>query len=171
MNIDFDNNRITGVMVQYYTACKTELWFFANNISYNDEDDDIRIGRLLHKNSFENEKKEVQIDNCISIDYIKNDKKEVVIHEIKKSSKLLEPVRDQVLFYIWFLKKKGISSSAVITCPKERKKQKITLSKDEEVRIENILEDIKNIISLPRPPPPKKKLYCKKCSYFHLCWC
>lgn len=169
--VDFKEKRITGVMVQYYTACKTELWFFANNISYNEEDDNIQIGRLLHKNAFEREKKEVQIDNCISIDYVKNNKNEVVVHEIKKSSKLLNPVRDQVLYYIWYLKKKGIDSSAVITYPKERKTQKIILSKDEENRIEGIVDDIENIIKLPNPPTPIKKSYCKNCSYFTLCWC
>lgn len=171
MNIDLNNSRITGVMVQYYTACKTELWYFANNISYNDEDENIRIGRLIHKDSFENEKKEIQIDNCISIDYVKNEKNDVVIHEIKKSSKLMEPVKDQVLYYMWYLKNKGIKTRAIITFPKERKKQKIILSSDDEKRIENILIDIRNIISLSSPPPPKKKLYCKRCSYFNLCWC
>lgn len=167
----FKEKRITGVMVQYYTSCKTELWFFANNISYNEEDDNIRIGRLLHKNSFEREKKEVQIDNCISIDYVKNGKNEIVIHEIKKSSKLLNPVRDQVLYYIWYLKRKGINSSAVITYPKERKTQKIVLTKEEENRIEQIINDIGHIIKLSSPPTPVKKTYCKNCSYFTLCWC
>ena len=124
MNIDSNNSRVTGVMVQYYTACKTELWYFANNISYNDEDENIRIGRMIHKDSFENEKKEIQIDNCISIDYVKNEKNDVVIHEIKKSSKLIEPVKDQVLFYMWYLKNKGIQYSCHYYISQRKKKTK-----------------------------------------------
>ena len=36
--------RVTGVMVQYYVACKRELWFFANQINMNYDNDDISIG-------------------------------------------------------------------------------------------------------------------------------
>ena len=43
---------ITGVMVQYYIACKRELWFFANQINMNYNNDDISIGRHIHEKSF-----------------------------------------------------------------------------------------------------------------------
>ncbi|MEM7818400.1 MAG: Dna2/Cas4 domain-containing protein [Candidatus Aenigmatarchaeota archaeon] len=26
------------------------------------------------------------------------------------------------------------------------------------------------MVSLPKPPKPEKKKYCRKCSYFELCW-
>lgn len=171
-----DENRaknITGVMVQYYTACKTELWYFANHISYNDEDENIKIGRLIHEESFKQQKKKnIQIDNSISIDYIKTNSGEVVIHEIKKSSRLEAPVRSQVLYYLWYLKNKGIAASAMIIYPKERRrKQALYLSKTEEENIKNSLTEINQIIRLDKPPTPSKKPYCRRCSYFELCWC
>lgn len=61
-----DDKRITGVMVQYYVACKTELWYFANYVEYNEEDENIRKGRLIHEESFKKEKKNIGIDNTIS---------------------------------------------------------------------------------------------------------
>ncbi|MGH9953636.1 MAG: CRISPR-associated protein Cas4 [Nitrososphaeraceae archaeon] len=170
---DANDLRITGVMMQYYTACKTELWYFANHISYNDEDENIKIGRVIHEQSFNRQKKNISIDNTISIDYIKsNSANGIVVHEIKKSSKLVEPVRMQVLYYLWYLKKKGISnSSAIITYPKERRKEVIHISASDESTIENILSNIKQIVKEGTPPQPMKKPYCKKCSYYHLCWC
>jgi CRISPR-associated exonuclease Cas4 len=170
---DANDLRITGVMVQYYAACKTELWYFANHISYNDEDENIKIGKVIHEQSFSRQKKNISIDSTISIDYVKsNSKNGIVIHEIKKSSKLAEPVRMQVLYYLWYLRKKGISHiSAIITYPKERRKEELHISPSEENTIENILSDIKQIVKKSTPPQPIKKPYCKKCSYYQLCWC
>jgi CRISPR-associated exonuclease Cas4 len=78
----------------------------------------------------------------------------------------------QVLYYLWYLRKKGISnSSAIITYPKERRKEEIRISASEESTIENVLSDIKQIVKKNTPPQPTRKPYCKRCSYYHLCWC
>lgn len=164
------SKNITGVMVQYYTACKTELWYFANHIEYNDEDENINIGRLIHEKSFSNEKKNVTIDDSISIDYIRKGPAGIVVYEVKKSSKLEEPVRNQVLYYLWYLKQKGIKASAVITYPKERRRETLVLKDEEERNIQNILREIREIIREDVPPTPVKKPYCRRCSYFNICW-
>ena len=44
--------KITGVMVQYYVTCKRELWFFANGINLNYEDENILLGRLQQEKSY-----------------------------------------------------------------------------------------------------------------------
>ncbi|RLG00448.1 CRISPR-associated protein Cas4, partial [Thermococci archaeon] len=75
--------KITGVMVQYYIACKRELWFFANHINMNYDNVYIELGRLVHERSFLQEKKNISIDNTISFDFIKK-KGNIVIFEIKK---------------------------------------------------------------------------------------
>ena len=170
--VDTSDLRITGVMVQYYAACKTELWYFASHMSYNDEDENIKIGKVIHEQSFNKQKKNISIDDTISIDYVKSDNSNgIVIHEIKKSSKLTEPTRMQVLYYLWYLRKKGISnSSAIITYPKERRKEELYFSPSDENTMKNVLSDIKRIVKESTPPKPIKKPYCKKCSYFQLCW-
>nr|WP_052293480.1 Dna2/Cas4 domain-containing protein [Methanothermus fervidus] len=61
--------KVTGVMVQYYMVCKRKLWFFANQINMNYDNDDILIGRLLHEKSFSREKKCINFGE-ISIDFI-----------------------------------------------------------------------------------------------------
>ena len=157
-------------MVQYYTACKTELWYFANHIEYNDDDDNIRIGRLIHEKSFSKEKKNVGIDDSISIDYVRKRSGGIVVYEVKKSSKLEEPARNQVLYYLWYLKQKGVKASAVITYPKERRRETLVLTDEKERKIQSILEEIPEIVRKEVPPAPVKKRYCRRCSYFNICW-
>lgn len=55
--------KVTGVMVQYYVACKRELWFFANQINMNYDNEDIQMGRLLHEKTFSREKKSINFGN------------------------------------------------------------------------------------------------------------
>lgn len=161
--------KITGVMVQYYVACKRELWFFANHINMNYDNVYIELGRLVHEKSFSREKKNISIDNVISFDFIKK-KGNLVIFEIKKSSRLEEPVRWQLYYYLWYLKQKGIEAEGILTYPKERKREKVTLKKEIEERFPEILRDIESIVKEQNPPKPEKKPYCKKCTYYELCW-
>jgi len=161
--------KITGVMVQYYIACKRELWFFANHINMNYDNVYIELGRLVHERSFLQEKKNISIDNTISFDFIKK-KGNIVVFEVKKSSKLEEPVRWQLYYYLWYLKQKGIEAEGILTYPKERKREKITLKKEIEEKFPEILKDIEKTVKEENPPKPKKKPYCKKCTYYELCW-
>ena len=161
--------KITGVMVQYYIACKRELWFFANHINMNYDNVYIQLGRLIHEKSFSQEKKNISIDNIISFDFIKK-KENIVVFEIKKSSRLEEPVRWQLYYYLWYLKQKGIEAEGILTYPKERKREKVTLKKEIEERFPEILKDIESIVKEQNPPKPEKKPYCKKCTYYELCW-
>lgn len=161
---------ISGVLVQYYKSCKTELWYFSHKISYNDYDENIKVGRLIHEDSFKNDKKNIQLDGTISLDLIKHEN-ELKIMEVKKSSKLIEPAKYQLLYYLWYIKRKtGKSGYGTLNYPKERKTVKVELTPEKEKEIEDILEKVKEIVNLPKPPEPVKKPYCKKCSYYELCW-
>lgn len=161
--------KITGVMVQYYVACKRELWFFANRINLNVYNELIELGKLIHEKSYEREKKSILIDDTISIDFIKKSS-DLIVFEIKKSSKLKKSVMYQLLYYLYYLKKKGIKAVGYLLYPKERKRQKITLTLEKEKELEEIIKDIPRIVSRDVPPPPSKKPYCKSCSYYEFCW-
>ncbi len=163
--------KITGVMVQYYVTCKRELWFFANGINLNYEDENILLGRLLQEKSYAKENKEVLIDNTINIDFVKKGR-EIIIHEIKKSSKLPFAVKAQTLYYLWYLKKnKNINAKGVIVYPNEKKRDDVVLEPQDEQYIKKITESIPVIVNAQKPPEAIKKPYCKKCSYFEFCWC
>ncbi|WP_455431863.1 Dna2/Cas4 domain-containing protein [Thermococcus peptonophilus] len=47
-NLMEERVRITGVMVQYYFACRRELWFFSRGLNFDFDNDDMLIGRMIH---------------------------------------------------------------------------------------------------------------------------
>ena len=162
--------KITGVMVQYYVACKRELWFFLNQINMNYEDENIIIGRHIHEDSYSREKKNILIDETIALDYVKKEKG-ITVFEIKKSSKLEEPVRYQLYYYLYYLKhEKGIDAKGRIVYPKERKTEEVVLTPPIEKEIEEIIKGIEKIAQMDKPPEARRKPYCKRCSYYELCW-
>ena len=76
---------ISGTMFYYYFVCKRKLWFFANEIQLENENEDVIIGKLIDENSYSRELKHVLIDNTVNIDFIKEWK---ILHEVKKQKAL-----------------------------------------------------------------------------------
>ena len=158
---------ITGVMVQYYKACKRELWFFANQINMNYGDENILLGRQIHKESYSRESKNIQFGN-ISFDFVEKSG-EIEIYEIKKSSKLKEPAKYQLYYYLWNVKKFGKTIKGFVVYPKEKRREELALTPEIEGEIEKIMEEIPKIAEQSHPPSAVKKPYCRRCSYFELC--
>ncbi len=154
-------------MVQYFKSCKRELWFFAHRINMNYNNEDISVGKLIHEKSYKRENKEVNFDN-MAFDFVKK-KDGISIFEIKKSSKLTEPAKYQLIYYLYNMKKSGIDAKGYLVYPEERKREKIELNEELEKEMDNIIGEIKKIISLKKPPNVIKKPYCKRCSFYELC--
>jgi len=91
---------------------------FANQINMNYNSDDISIGRHIHEKSYSREKKNINLGD-IAFDFIKSGDKDV-IYEIKKSSKLEEPVRYQLYYYLWNAKKMGRDMEGMLVYPEEK---------------------------------------------------
>jgi len=162
--------KITGVMIQYYKACDRELWYFGNQINMNYDNDFISMGKLINEESYKREKKNLLIDDTIAIDFIKK-RGEITIYEIKKSSKLEEPAKYQLYYYLWYLKNKlGKIVRGEVVYPKEKTSDTLYLTPEIEKEIQLIIEDIPKIISRNSPPPIPRKPYCKNCSYYNLCY-
>jgi CRISPR-associated exonuclease Cas4 len=162
------NILVTGVMVQYYVTCKRELWFFANQINMNYNNDDISIGKQIHEKSYSRENKEIQFDNMV-LDYVQN-KEDISIFEIKKSSKLTIGSKYQLYFYMFNLKKSLKKEvKGFLVYPKEKKKEEIKLTSEIEEEMDKIIENIPKIVNLNAPPSAENKPYCKKCSFYELC--
>ncbi len=158
---------ITGVQVNYYFICKTKLWLFSHFASMEHTSDTVALGRLLHEGSYKREK-ELKLER-MSFDFVKK-RGVIVIHEVKKSRKLEKAHIYQLLYYLYYLKQKGIEAIGEINYPLLRKKEKIELKDEHEREVKEILSEIASIIRMEKPTKPKKKKYCKKCSYFELCW-
>ena len=140
-----------------------------HQITPDQEDTNIDIGRLVQNEYYKKSRKEVKIEN-VSLDTIKFDGKELVIGEIKKSSKFLESARMQLLFYLYRLKQNGIIARGELLVPGERKKELVVLDNEKENSLLRIIEDVKSIVSSSLPPAPTKIHFCKKCAYSEFCW-
>ena len=84
--------KINGTQINYYFICKTKLWLFSHNIQLEHESENVKLGKLLHEDSFKREK-DYLIDNLINVDFIKISDS-IEIHEVKKTEKMdreLEP--------------------------------------------------------------------------------
>ncbi len=160
--------RISGVKIAYYFICRTKLWLFSHNITLEKENDNVNIGKLLHENRYKRDSKEITIDQTISIDFIRKGDS-IVLHEIKKTKKMEEAHHWQMLYYLFYLKSKGIVASGEINYPLISKRDEVVLSEKDESDIENVMSEIRKIVT-GRMPSPKKVKICPKCAYFEFCF-
>lgn len=162
-------SKINGTQINYYFICKTKLWLFSHNIQLEDEHENVKLGKFLHENSFKREK-DFLIDNLINVDFIKITDS-VEIHEVKKSQKMNLANEYQLLYYMFYLKHEKDIKNVVgfLNYPDSRKKKKITLTKEKERDLFEIIDNIKNIVDSSMPKPKKKRI-CSKCAYFEFCF-
>lgn len=160
--------KITGVMVNYYFVCHRELWLFAHHIQMEQTSDVVYLGKLIGEESYSRQKKEILIDDLIRIDFIDN---VGMIHETKKSNKIEKAHEYQLLYYLYYLKQKGIDNiQGEINYPELRRKTKVELTPEKEAELETIFKGIRLVVESPKPPVPKRVKYCPTCSYFDYCY-
>ena len=166
---DNQNIKITGTYVNFYFHCQRQLWLFAHHLNTEQDSDLVYQGKVIHESSYDRETKEVEIDH-LKIDFL--DIRNGVLHEIKKSDSWETAHKWQVVYYLYYLKKKGIEGlKGELNYPVQRKTVEVLLTPDKEMEMQNILNGIKEIILRKVPPAmhPKKSV-CKKCSYYEFCY-
>lgn len=160
---------ITGTEINYYFVCKRKLWLFTHGISMEHNSDYVDMGKALHEKSFMREDKEILIDGRIRIDFISN---KLEINETKKSKAMELATRYQILYYIYYLKNKGVSGvTGIIHYMDNHSKEEIVLCEEDEKEIKEIIEKINEIKNMDKPPGQDKNKTCTKCSYYELCFC
>jgi len=168
--MDLENQlQFTGTQVNYFFHCHRQLWLFSHQITCEQDSDTVYLGKLIHEQSYERERKEIEIDH-LKLDFF--DIRDGILHEIKKSDSFEHAHEWQVLFYLYYLKAKGVKGfKGEINYPKLRKRVEVVLTRDKEQQLDEILKEIHRIILLTFPPPINVKLsVCRKCSYYELCW-
>jgi len=161
---------ITGVMMNYFHVCPTELWYFAHDINMNYDSDIVAQGRLVNEEHYtrDTSKEEFMLEG-IKLDRITPDG---YIHEVKKSDKAEHAHIWQLKYYLWVLKQHGFGNlKGVLEFPKQRKRVEVTLTEEDEQQIQRKMQEIVKIVSQPEPPKAKKIGFCRQCSYRELCWC
>jgi len=163
-----EHAHITGVQVNYYFICRTKLWLFSHLATMEHTSDTVALGRVIHQGSYAKQKREVAI-GAIKVDFIKRGD-ELVLHEVKKSRRMREAHRYQMLYYLYYLKRHGIKARGIINYPLLRRREEVVLGKEEEEEMAEILGKIAQIVAMKMPPEPEKRRICRKCSYFEFCW-
>lgn len=159
---------ITGVMVYYYEVCKRKLWYFYNDISMEAGNENVQIGKAIDEESYKRDEKHININNVINIDFIRS---RGVLHEVKKSKKIEEASILQVKYYLYYLKKYGVENiKAKIDYPLLRQSIDVELDEKDVKKIEEILDDIRDIVNQKTPCELHKKRICKSCAYYDLCF-
>lgn len=160
--------QINGTMVYYYIVCKRKLWYFYNNICMEQENENVKIGKIIDETSYQREEKHITIDNVVSIDFIRQ---KGVVHEVKKSRKIEEAGIWQVKYYLFYLHHKGLPGiKAKIDYPLLRQTLDVELSLEDEEEIEKMLQEIEIIVAGPILPIPDKIRICRSCAYHDLCY-
>jgi CRISPR-associated exonuclease Cas4 len=161
------NITYTGTQINYYFVCHRKLWLFSKNISFEDENEYVQLGKLIDESSYKRNKKQIEIGN-IKIDFLDN---KGVIHEVKKSRSIEKAHIYQLKYYIRTLKEMGVEGlSGEIDYPKLKKKEKILWENDDEARFQEIFSDIRAILDEKKPPAVEEKTFCKKCAYYEFCF-
>ena len=161
-------NEVTGIMVYYYHVCKRKLWYFVHGIRMEDDNQNVKLGKLLDETSYIRDNKHIMIDGIINLDFIKGNN---VIHEVKKSKSIEEAGIMQVKYYLYYLYNKGLQDmKAKIDYPLLKQSISIELNDEDIETMENIIEHIITIVNSDEVPGLRTDNICKKCAYYDLCF-
>lgn len=159
--------KVTGVMMQYFEVCERELWFLSRNIEIDRQNPDIVRGTTVDDTAYQGQRRNISVNGWIVVDLLDDGR----VIEVKPSSSLVEPARLQLLYYLWFLKHvAGDPRSGVLAHPRERRREPVELTPENEARVEEAIRGIHAVISRDTPPPAEEKPFCESCAYHDFCW-
>ncbi len=164
----------TGTQVNYYPICHRKLWLFSHDVEMEREHENVQIGKLVGEQTYSREQKEIAIDERVVLDWMEtktNPDGSLTLHEVKKSKAVESAHRLQMLYYLFYLKTKGVAARGQIDYPLLKKTEPIELTPTAEAELMAALDDIRRIVaSAAVPPRLTNKRFCEKCAYFELCW-
>lgn len=159
--------KFTGTEVGYYFVCRKKLWWFHHGIEMERENERVKMGKLVHETAYNRQKKEISIDGKIVLDW----QADGVIHEVKLSDKMEAAHEFQLLYYLFYLKGKGVENlTGQIDYPKLRHTQTVELTAEKEAELVTALTEMEPIVRLDAPPEVEFMKICHSCSYAELCW-
>lgn len=166
--------QFTGTQVNYYAICHRKLWLFSHGVQMERENENVQVGKLIGESSYKREQKEIAIDDRIVIDWVETKvlpDGSLVLHETKKSKSFDNAHRLQVLYYLFYLKAKGVAAQGEIDYPLLKKTERVQLSDVAESEVRQVLSGVADVVAQEQAPPRlENKRLCEACAYFELCW-
>lgn len=160
---------VNGTLIWYYTICRRQVWLMSRQLTPDQQDENVALGRFIHENSYQRDKHELLIGN-IKIDLMRGARGKVMVGEIKKSSRAEQSARLQLKYYLYVLKGYGVNINGILFFPEEKRNEEIVLDEKGINEVEAAIAGAKGIISLPFPDPPVKVHWCRSCAYAEFCW-
>lgn len=166
-----DENQIGvgGTLVWYYFTCKRQVWLISHQLTPDQEDTNVAIGRLIDRNTYGREKKQLAAGSS-KMDIFSIVDGQLVIGEVKKSSRYRDSARMQLAFYLKQLAERGIEAIGELRFPEEKKRETVELNKELMAELDRVERDILRIVYQDNPPVPEKVKWCRKCAYAEFCW-
>jgi len=169
-----NQDRFTGTRLNYLVVCHRKLWLFSHGIEMERENEDVQIGRQIGEGSYGRAKKEINIEDTIVLDWAESQVGAdgvLTVHEVKKSKAVSRAHRLQMLFYLHFLREKGVAARGVIDYPELKQRETIELDVGAALELEAAMEQVRKIVRSGSVPPRLDKMsFCSKCAYFDLCY-
>ncbi|MFW0884772.1 CRISPR-associated protein Cas4 [Candidatus Acidulodesulfobacterium sp. H_13] len=164
--------KVNGSLIQAYNICPRQAWLMSRQMSSNQNNSFLEIGRLIDQTTFKREKKKIYLaEFAAEIDFITLKNGNLFVAEIKKSSRTMASGIKQLKYYLYLLNKKGIKCKGLIKIPKEKISITVELKENDEALIKDEIDEIVAFLSSNDDAPvPKKIKFCGKCSYFEFCW-
>lgn len=158
----------TGTEVGYYFICRKKLWWFAHGVTMEQGHDRVKMGKLVHEDSYGRRKKELNIDDRIVLDW----REDGVIHEVKLTDSMERAHEMQLLYYLYYLKhvKSVEGLRGQIDYPRLRETKQVELTEGREREIEAALAEMREIVRSHAAPEVAWMKICGACSYAELCW-
>ncbi len=167
-------DKFTGTQLNYLVVCHRKLWLFSNGIEMERENEAVQIGKQIGDEAYGREKKEINLNNQIVLDWAEakvGDDGVLTIHEVKKSKAVSRAHRLQMLFYLDFLRGKGVAARGVIDYPEIKQRESIELDAAGEIELQEAMQQVSVILASEEVPPRLDNLrFCSKCAYFDLCY-
>jgi CRISPR-associated exonuclease Cas4 len=161
--------RINGTMIASYYACKRELWYMAHQITPDQDNPFLDLGRLVEEESYQEEKKKFLIGDVL-IDIVRSEEGKLIVGEIKKSSRSKRSGIMQLYFYLWYLKERGVKARGEVLFPRERRKIPLVLNRAIEEELKRAMREIELIIAQEVPPRREKIPLCTPCAFRDFCF-
>lgn len=162
------DDKMTGIMIYYYFVCKRKLWFFVHEITMEEENEEVQIGKAIDELTYVSERKHISIQNEINIDLVR---KRGVIHEIKKSRKIEKASIWQVKYYLYYLKQRGVQiSEAMIDYPLLKQTVEVALTEKDENDLRQVISEAMELKKTGEIPAARRMGKCNKCAFCDLCF-
>lgn len=164
----------TGTQVQYFAICHRLLWLFSRSLEMEHENENVQVGKLIGEQSYSRAQKEVAIDDRVVIDWVESRVGAdgvLTLHEVKKSRAVERAHRLQMLYYIFYLRCKGVAARGEINYPLLKRREEVELTSEAEAELQEVLCELERIVeSAQAPPRLTAQRFCQKCAYYELCW-